>query len=319
MIETLIYLSAAAIGVLAALTELLSRYRDDPWVAATSVSALAYLAFNGAVAALTLFLIRRVYPIHELVAGRPTMDLGEVVTEVLVAGAASMAVMRSSFFTARVAGQDVEIGLAGIIQIFKNTIDRDVDRLRAGPRATEVAAAMREVSFTRAYKPLTSMSLNLLQNVSADERARIEQQVEALANQTGRTDAGKALELGLILAGTVGFRVLKAAKDNLGNSISSDISRKDLAARAVETLPFNTIMQELPNTCLALATNLPEEAQAQLAEQIDLLNQTQMSPRVKAVNVSLLLAHEVGEEVFKAAMELLQPPEVGAAAASGQD
>ena len=217
-----------------------------------------------------------------------------------------MAVLRSSLFTARVGDKDVQIGLAGLIEIFRLTIDRDVDRVRAGPRATSVANIMQEVSFVSAAEPLTSMCLNLLQNVGAEERAQVEQKVAALANQAGRSDSGKALELGLILAGTVGFPVLEAAAEKLAENINVGTPREELVAKAMRCLSPTEIMVELPATCLALAQTMSEEDQTRLGEGItDIRLDEELSLTVKALNIGILLINFVGEEVFVAAVSLL--------------
>ena len=177
------YFAVGVIGLIVALSELLSRYRDAPWDAAKSKAGWAYLVFNAGVSLLAFYLIREVFPLRDAAtAANANLKLRHLVIDVLLAGASAMAILRSSFFAVRVGDKDVQIGLAAVIDVFRNTIDRDVDRLRAGPRSEKVAEIMKQISFERAYQPLTSVTLNLLQNVSADERAQVEQKVAALAS-----------------------------------------------------------------------------------------------------------------------------------------
>lgn len=311
----LAYVAVALIGIFAAIAELLSRYRDAPWDAVSSKAGIAYLAFNAAVCVLGYFFIREVFilnPVEVVEAGETSVVASTVtkavVTDVILAGVSSMAILRSSFFTVRVGDKDVEIGLAGLVDVFRTTIDRDVDRVRAGPRAAEVAEIMAGVSFVRAQGPLTSMCLNLLQNVGVEERVNVEQQVDMLAAQTGRTDESKALELGLILAGTVGFSVLKSAAVQQKNNIAIGTSRSVLVSEAVSRLTPYAILTELPTTCIVLATTLTGEDQRVLSEQIDQLSETTLTEQVKAINAGLLLLHVVGEENFMAAVNLLADP-----------
>jgi hypothetical protein len=152
------------------------------------------------------------------------------------------------------------------------------------------------------------MCLNLLQNVDVEERVNVEQQVDLLASQTGRTDEGKALELGLILAGTVGFSVLESAAKQQKANIAIGTPRSELVSEAVSRLAPHAILTELPTTCFVLATTLSGEDQRVLSEQIDQLNETTLTEQVKAINAGLLLLHVVGEENFMAAVNLLADP-----------
>ena len=295
------YLAVAALGLLAAVGELWSRYKDDPFDALTSWGAILYMLFNMTVSVLAFFLLREVFPLRE----PNPVTLSNLVLDVSIAGISAMAFFRSSIFSVRIDDKEVPVGPAALIDIFRTVLDRDIDRVRAGPRATNVADIMANVSFSRAYLPLTSTALNLLQNVSPDERLRVEEKVLALANQTGRNEESKALELGLILAGTVGFDVLKAARDTLKNHIMTGTSRTELVKKAVQTLGPDVVLTQLPKTCLALDSNLSEEDQAALGDVLADNDLEDDPPHIKAVHAGFLLTHYLGEQVFEAAVDLL--------------
>ena len=300
------YIISACIGISVGLTELLSRYKDAPWAASTSMAGLIYLAFNGFVSFVTLYLIRVVFPISEMVAGNPPSDIKTLATHCLLAGFGSMALLRSSIFTIQIGGKDVPIGLAAVIDIFRNTMDRDVARVRVGPRAQQVRDIMSDVSFVRAYEALSSISFALLQNVSAEEQASLRQQIDALANQTGRSDQDKALELGLILADAVGFPALNTAKDTLGDRITSSTNRTQIVSETLSGMTDNQILQDLPSVCIALSSYVPDKDQAALSEQISLLAESNLSKPAILVNAGLVLISIVGEDTFKAAAEILK-------------
>ncbi|WP_299147458.1 hypothetical protein [uncultured Tateyamaria sp.] len=298
------YMAVGFIGFVSAFSEIVSRYRDDPWEAASSRAAFAYIAFNVGISLIAFYLIREVFQYR---GADQTLDTArQLVTDVLLAGLSAMAFFRSSIFTARVGDKDVPVGPAAVIDVFREIIDRDVDRVRAMPRATAVSEIMANVSFSRAYVPLTSTCLNLLQNVSVEERTRVEEKVLALSNQVGRNEENKSLELGLILAGTVGFNVLKAAKDTLKDHIASSTSRTQLVKDAVLSLGPEMVMTQLPTTCLALDSNLPDGEQEALASELETLrDQSQDPPIIKAIHAGFLLTHYLGEEVFSSAVSLL--------------
>jgi hypothetical protein len=236
---------------------------------------------------------------------RPDASLGTLVSQTLLAGFGAMAVLRSSLLTTRIGTKDVEVGPAAIIDIFRNTMDRGIARVRAQERAELVASMMGRISFLRSYAPLGSISLTLLQSIDADERKDVEQQIGALANQTGRTDRDKALELGLILAGSVGFPALKASIAALGDRIENSTERPAFVAAQVARLPLDVVLRDLPAVCLAINPDVPTDEQAALAEQIDAIEQSALSDQAKRVNVGLLIVAALGEENLQIGVDLL--------------
>jgi hypothetical protein len=298
----LAYLAAAAIGGGAALGELVSRYKDAPFDAATSTAGLIYIAFNAGVSFLAIYLIRVVFPMQ----GDPTpLEVATLVTDVLIARVGAMAALRSSVVTVKSGGADVPIGFAAIVEIFRTALDRDVDRVRAAPRARLVGDAMQDVSFVRCFEALTSVCVSLLQNMPADEAAALRQRVGALANQTGRTDRDKALELGLILAGSVGFPVLEEAKKILLKDITAGRSRSETVAALIARLQPEQALIDLPTVSLALNPSVPTESQAALRDQIEAIRMADVSLRAKTITVGLLLANVVGEDALSAAVTLI--------------
>jgi len=297
------YLAAFLIGAAVGLAEILSRYRDAPGAAATSRSGLVYIAFNGSFSLLALFMIRDVFPVWTDPATSNTLQA--LVSQAMLAGFGAMAVLRSSVLTTRIAGKDVEVGPAAVVDIFRHTMDRDVARVRATPRAEQVQAIMSDVSFVRSYGALSSISLTLLQSVDAEERARIMQEIGALANQTGRSDRDKALELGLILAGSVGFPALLAAKKALGDKITNSKERPVLVAEQVARLDLDTLLVDLPAVCLAMNPDVRDEDQKMLSQQIDAIAQSHLSELAKKINTGLVLAATLGEDNFRAGVDLL--------------
>ena len=304
----LAYAIAGAIGAAAAFAELVARYRDAPWEAAQSRGGVLYIGFNAAVSLGAMFLIRNVFPIPDWTGTPPgpPVDPAGLAQQVLIAGVGAMAVLRSAIITVRSGDQDVAIGPAAIVEVLRIALDRDVDRVRAGPRSVEVQRIMAGVSFARAYEPLTSISISLLQNVKADEEAQLRQRIAALANETGRSDADKALELGLILAGSVGFPVLEKAKALLGDRISDGVKRPVLVVELLADMSFDTIARDLPAIALALNTSVSPEDQTLLSGQIDSIIKSALSEGAKVVNIGLVIANVLGDETLRNAVGLLK-------------
>lgn len=309
----LAYLAAFLIGVMVGLAEVLSRYRDAPVLAAKTWAGMSYILFNGLFALLAMLFVNWVFPLWSAAGGTTVQvpegpagtPLGTLVSQTLLAGLGGMAVLRSSLLTTRIGTKDVEVGPAAIIDIFRNTMDRGIARVRAEERAAHVTTLMGGISFLRSYTPLGNISLTLLQSIDAEERKDVEQQIGALANQTGRTDRDKALELGLILAGSVGFPALKASIAALGDRIANSTERPAFVASQVARLPLDAVMRDLPAVCLAINPDVPVEEQRELAKQIDAIAQSALSDQAKRVNVGLLIVAALGEENLRIGVDLL--------------
>lgn len=207
------WLGAAALGAVVGLTELITRYRDQPSALLRSISFWIYLAMNAAASAGALALMR-VFAWDFGIQDPPAL----AVTQVLVAGLAAMTLFRSSLFNLRIGADDVAIGPNAVLTSLLNVVDRAVDRRRAADRSKSIVAIMSEVSFGKAKIALPAYCLQLMQNVPREEQEKLRTAVEAL----GRADMDedlKSLKLGLLLTNTVGPGVLTAAVRDLGRKI----------------------------------------------------------------------------------------------------
>ena len=94
------------IGACVGLTELVTRYRDDPLRAVTTVPALIYTAANLIASMLALWLLLNVWV--DIFPGDDTLPNN--VKRVLVAGFGAVAFFRTSIFTLRVNETDLAVG-----------------------------------------------------------------------------------------------------------------------------------------------------------------------------------------------------------------
>lgn len=323
----LAYAATFLFGALVGLSEVLSRYRDAPGRAALSAPGLLYIAFNGAVSLLALFFIREILPLWADPAsdaasaatatlpsggsgggGPPPVQRGVLARDALIAGLGAMAVLRSSILTARVGSKDIEVGPAAVMEIFRAAMDRQIARKRAVVRAMDIAAAMEHVSFRTCYQALTGISLSLLQSASAEEREEVERRVAALASETGRSDRDKALELGLILADSVGFPALTSSVATIrARNRHMGEDRPSFVASQVRRLPGDVVLRELATVCLAANENVRSEQQDILATEIDAIGNSALSDRAKSISVGLLIASILGDESLKIGVDLLAP------------
>jgi hypothetical protein len=208
MAVTFDFAAAALLGVLVALAELVSRYRDAPQAALYSRPALLYLALNGAACGLALALIRD----YGWTFGAGVGSARWV--QLLVAGVGAMALFRASLLTVRAGDRDIGVGPATFLQIFRDAADREVDRLRARARVLQVGKLMDGIDYGKASEGLIPYCLALMQNVPDDEQQKLGQAVKLLDAEPIEP-AIKVRILGMLLMNVAGPGVLTAAVDAL--------------------------------------------------------------------------------------------------------
>ena len=195
----------------------MSRYRDAPVRALSTLAAVVYLVLNLIAAVTALFLVRVFGWEFGVASGTDRLRW----TRVLVAGFGAMALFRTSFFTVRVADQDVSVGPSAFLSVVLAATDRAVDRVRGKARSSEVSEIMKEVSFDKAVEALPAYCMALMQNLSAEEQHAFGKQIAAL-KASGMTTDAKALTLGLALLNLVGEDVLRAGVNALGDDIKKE-------------------------------------------------------------------------------------------------
>ncbi|HEY7059918.1 MAG TPA: hypothetical protein VII06_00455 [Chloroflexota bacterium] len=210
------WLIVALFGAFVGIGELVSRYRDAPDRALTTLPALLYTGLNTAAALAALGVIRA----FGWTFGVPATPNADALrwTQVAVAGFGAMALFRSSLFTVRIGEQDVAVGPSSFLQIVLAAADRAVDRLRAQARAATVCSVMANVSFAKANVALPTLCLALMQNLPKDDQEQFARQLAALRS-VDMDDRMKTLSLGLALMNVVGEDVLLAAVTSLGADI----------------------------------------------------------------------------------------------------
>ncbi len=151
-----------SIGLLVGLTEILSRYRDDPWRAILDAGALIYALVNVAAATIALFLLGDVFKLTFNVDDIPANVEKIRLLRILVAGLGAMALFRSSLLVFRIGDKDVAIGPGLVLQVLLDVTDRAVDRARARPRAEIVSKIMTGVDFAKAEVALPTYCFALM-------------------------------------------------------------------------------------------------------------------------------------------------------------
>lgn len=207
------WLAAAALGALVGAGEIVSRYRDAPRKALETAPAAVYLLVNLSASVAALAAVR-LGGVDFGIAGKALVRWVQVVA----AGLGSMALLRTSFFTARRGGQDFQVGPGGFLQILLDAADRSVDRSRARDRSELITELMGEISFARAHVALPAYCLALMQNLAHEEQESLARQIAEL-RRSPTDDRTKAKILGLTLMNFVGRDVLIEAIEALEPAI----------------------------------------------------------------------------------------------------
>ncbi len=211
------WIAVALLGALVGVSELVSRYRDAPFRALTTLPAAIYLAVNASAALAALALLRAFGWTFGLPETSSSGDLHLI--QVLVAGFGAMALFRSSLFNVRIVDQDVAVGPSAFLFVVLSAADAAVDRCRAKARAKTVSRVMSAVSFEKSHRAIPTLCLALMQNLSTEEQEQFGNQVTLLREDAVMEDEVKALALGLTVMNMMGPDVLEEVVDTLGARI----------------------------------------------------------------------------------------------------
>jgi hypothetical protein len=203
------YVSAAwafatfSLGALVGLSEILSRYRDEPLLATATTSGMSYLAFNGFVSVMAFGILRK-YPGQIFPAVQNDLFLTAI-----VAGFGAMVVFRSKLFTFKSSdGNEYPIGPAIVLDTILKMIDSKIDRRRATERQTRVYDALADVNDFSKTTDYFEASLLSFQNLSQDDKTQISSTINQYRTTTRWPDRLKGLGLGfafLTIAGEANF------------------------------------------------------------------------------------------------------------------
>ena len=160
--------AATAFGGLVGLSEILTRYRDEPLRATFNLFGCVYLLLNGLISLAAFALLRR-YAAQIFPAVGDDLFLTAV-----VAGFGAMIVMRSKLFTFKSPdGKEYAIGPAIVIDTILQTIDQKIDRLRAADRQERVYQKLRDLTDFEGAASYLEASLLSFQNLSSEQKSAI--------------------------------------------------------------------------------------------------------------------------------------------------
>jgi len=166
------------LGLTVGASEILSRYRDEPFTAVFTLPGICYLFLNGAVS-LIAYLLLTAYGSAIL----PGVSKDHLFTSI-VAGLSSMVIMRSKLFTLRTDnGEEYGVGPDAIIQTFLNATDRQIDRFRSQKRQKLVYEACKKIKNPAIAPDFFTIAIASFQNLSDSEKRELKDIIERLKEQ----------------------------------------------------------------------------------------------------------------------------------------
>lgn len=197
---------SALFGILVGASEIVSRYRDEPFLTLWSNAGRWYMALNGAISAAAFFLLIR-YPGQIFASVRQDLFLASI-----VAGFGSMIVMRSKLFSFKTeGGETFAIGPEAVLVIFLNSVDRQIDRYRASRRQRLVFDETKEIHDPNTAPGFLRAFLNSYQNLTNEEKSKINTQItDAYANKDLPTPLLKLMAVAFGFLNIMGEKNFKA-------------------------------------------------------------------------------------------------------------
>jgi hypothetical protein len=190
-------------GALVGFSEILSRYRDEPLLAAITEAGLAYLTLNGLIS-LIAFAVLREYP-DKIFPGLQK----DIFLTAVTAGFGGMVIFRSKLFTFKSSdGNDYAIGPAIVLDTILKMIDSKIDRRRATDRQQRVFDAVFGIEDFPSVANYFEASLLSFQNLSQDDKTQISSVIDQYRKTTNWPNTLKVLGLGfafLTIAGEENF------------------------------------------------------------------------------------------------------------------
>lgn len=208
-----VFLLGASVGM----TEIIGRYRDEPWIAVQLPVARLYIIGNGVVSVLALIIIRAFGMFSE----------ANAIVIALSAGFGAMAIMRSKFLVLK-SGQneDIPIGLEAIISTTLSAMDRYIDRDQSSHRWQAAYDALHAIDNDTDLQHLAQLceaSLFSYQNLQTREMEAFRAAIKALAQDTNTNIGLRAVGMGLTMqaiSGTDNFKLLAKQYGQLRHTVS---------------------------------------------------------------------------------------------------
>lgn len=185
--HTYYLLLAIVFGAMVGASEIMSRYRDEPFRAIFSPPGRIYMLLNGLISAFAYLLLLKYRS-----AVLPALSTDNLMTSVF-AGFGAMMFMRSKLFSFRTeGGESFSVGPDAVLSTFLNSVNRRVDRFLSDIRQDIVYQEAVTILRPEDAPKFLEIYLTAYQNIPADEKKGLAEDIQAVLN---RTDLDPKLKL----------------------------------------------------------------------------------------------------------------------------
>lgn len=212
MIETASsFVLVGAFSGTVAITELISRFRDEPLKVVKSRPGLAYSAINVA-AGVTLLLVAVTFG-WRFGVGQQASPWQLAMVRAVACGLGTAALLRSSVLSIRGPDGDLNVGPGLIVERLLAFAEKSADRERAVARLS--LDSLDGLSFSVHAASLVELCSYALQTYDLDDARALATLLNDLRSRSDLDDASKLDRLGLALLDLVGEKALAAAVDRI--------------------------------------------------------------------------------------------------------
>jgi len=195
-------------GAMVGASEIMSRYRDEPFRAIFSPPGRLYMALNGLISAAAYVLLLQYRP-----KVLPALNDDDLMTSV-VAGFGAMMFLRSRLFSFRTEGGEAfSVGPDAVLSTFLNSVNRRVDRYLSDIRQDIVYNEAVTILGPENAPKFLEIYLNAYQNIPEDEKKSLALDMQGVLSRVDLDDKLKlmAISFGFInIGGYRNFRALMA-------------------------------------------------------------------------------------------------------------
>jgi hypothetical protein len=195
---------AIIISLLFSIAELFTKFRDEPFLILGKAATWLYAVINIAVTAGFMYLLTQTTVVGE--------QITDLLTASLIAGFGSAVLLRSKFLKVNVGGKEVAIGPEVFVNIFLETLERQIDRERALVRKTLVEEHMADIDFNKAKTYVTSTIIAGSQ-LESNRTQEIQDEIKKI-DEVNFSNREKSYALGYLILDLMGEKYLKAFFNN---------------------------------------------------------------------------------------------------------
>jgi hypothetical protein len=203
------------IGSIFGIAEILQRYENIKYFLKVKKSFLPILIINGFISLIALLLIKKYkFPSDSVLNFHHNIEI----VEILWAGFGGVLFLRSYFFSIKNNEKRIEIGPAGLLQVFLDKAEKKMNNQAAALKLEAIGNIMKNVDFASAIKGLPVICTAFIDNFSDEKREELFQEIRKIIDSKD-SENEKSLLLGKAIYSYCDEDILKVAVDRYKKSV----------------------------------------------------------------------------------------------------